>query len=112
MARLTFIDLNPIELNYHPFMITLDKCNRSCNVADDISAKISVPSKRKDVNVKLLNMITRINEAKTWVKHIAWDCKCKFDGATFKSNKNGIMINVSDTLRSMCIFENSEYCFD
>ena len=32
MAESTFIDLNPIELNYYPFMISLDKCNGSCNV--------------------------------------------------------------------------------
>ena len=27
MIRLTLIDLNPAELNYYPFMISLDKCN-------------------------------------------------------------------------------------
>ena len=28
----TLIDLNPVEVKYYPFMISLDKCNRSCNV--------------------------------------------------------------------------------
>ena len=32
MLRPTLIDLNPPELKYYPFMISLDKCNRSCNV--------------------------------------------------------------------------------
>ena len=27
MIILTLIDLNPAELNYYPFMISLDKCN-------------------------------------------------------------------------------------
>ena len=27
IIRLTIIDFNPVELNYHPFMISLDKCN-------------------------------------------------------------------------------------
>ena len=40
MCRSTLIDLNPIELNNYPFMISLDKCNGTCNVFDDLSAKI------------------------------------------------------------------------
>ena len=31
MIRPILIDLNPVELNYYPFMISLDKCNASCN---------------------------------------------------------------------------------
>ena len=27
MIRPSLIDLNPIELNYYPFMINLDECN-------------------------------------------------------------------------------------
>ena len=42
----------------------------SFNDADDWSAKVFVPSKTKDVNTKVFNMITRINEAKTLVKHL------------------------------------------
>ena len=33
-------DLNPFGLNYYPFMITLDKCNRNCNTFNNISDKI------------------------------------------------------------------------
>ena len=40
MTRPTLIDLNPAELNQYPFMISLDKCNRGCNTADDLSTKI------------------------------------------------------------------------
>ena len=32
MIRTTLIDLNPAELKYYPFMISLDKCTGSCNV--------------------------------------------------------------------------------
>ena len=42
-------------------MISLDKCNGSCNAVNDLSTKIRVPSKTKDVNMKVFNMITRIN---------------------------------------------------
>ena len=52
MNGLTLIDINPAELNYYPFMIILDDGNGNCNVVDDLSTKICVPSKMKDVNVK------------------------------------------------------------
>ena len=72
MIRLTLIYLKPIELKYDAFMINLDTCNGSCNVVDDLSTKICVPSKTKDVNVKVFNMITGINEAKILVKRFMW----------------------------------------
>ena len=46
-TRLTFIDVNPVELKYYLFMISLDKCNGSCNIIDDLSAKICAPNKAK-----------------------------------------------------------------
>ena len=51
MIRPILIGSNPIELNYYPFMINLDKCNGGCNAVDDLSAKIWVLSETKDVNV-------------------------------------------------------------
>ena len=65
----SLIDLNPVELNCDPFMISLDKCNGSYNVVDNLSTKICVPNETKDVNVKVFNMIARINQ-KRWVKRI------------------------------------------
>ena len=40
-------------------MVCLDKCGGSCNAADDLSTKIFVPNKTKDINVKIFNMMTR-----------------------------------------------------
>ena len=37
MTRFTLIDLISVELNYYQFLITLDKCNGSCNAVDDLS---------------------------------------------------------------------------
>ena len=68
-------------------MVSLDKCNGSCNVADDLSTKICVPSETKKRNNKVFNRITSINEAKTLVKHISCDCKCKFSSRTRNSNQ-------------------------
>ena len=44
MVRPALIDLNPFGLKYYPFMISLDKCNGSCNV---LSPKICITKKNK-----------------------------------------------------------------
>ena len=51
MTRPTLIDFNPIERNYYPFMISLDKCNGNCNPVHNLSTKKYAPSNTKDVNV-------------------------------------------------------------
>ena len=48
MFRPTLIDLNPVELTYYLFMISLDKCSGSYNV---LSPKICVPKETKDILV-------------------------------------------------------------
>ena len=36
----TVIDLNPIELKYYPFMISLQKYKETCHTVDDLYTKI------------------------------------------------------------------------
>ena len=100
MISSTFTDLNPIKFNCYLFIIGLDKCNQSYNVVGDLSKKICVQSKTKLVNVKVFNMITRINEVKTMVKHIS----CNTTNAISMVQhviqiKNGIMINFNVSIR-------------
>ena len=85
MNRPTLIDLSPIECNYFPFMINLDKCNGIVMLLMTYLQKY-VFRVKKDVNVKVFIMIIRIIDAKTQLKHISCDCKWKFDSATYNSN--------------------------
>ena len=84
IARPTPINLNPIEVNYYPFLISFDRCNAGLNAVDDLSTKRCVP---KNLSVKILNMRTKINKAKTFIKHISCNCKSTFDSTTCNSNK-------------------------
>ena len=72
MVRPTLIELNPVELKYYPYIISLDKYNGSCNA---LSPKIYVSKKSNDINFKAFNMITNENEAKAMAKHILCDRK-------------------------------------
>ena len=73
-------------------VISLDRYTGSWNSLDDSFAKICVSNKTKDVNVKVFNIITKLNEEKTLLKHISCDYKCKFDQTKCNSNRkcNGI----------------------
>ena len=66
-------------------MIILDKFNGSCNSIHDLSTKNCVPSKTKDINVKVFKILTQTNEAKTMIKRTSCDCKCKFNNKACNS---------------------------
>ena len=48
---------------------------------------IKYVKKTEDLNLRVFNMITVINESKTLAKHILWECKCKFDGRKCNLNQ-------------------------
>ena len=53
----------------------------------DVSNKVCLPSKTEDLNLSVLNMITGINESKTFTKHISCESKGKFDGRKFNADQ-------------------------
>ena len=46
---------------------------------NDLSYKLCVPKKTKDLKLSMFNMITWINKSKALIKHISCACKYKFD---------------------------------
>ena len=46
-----------------------------CRSFDDLSTKLFVLNETKNVNAKVFNIITKINEVKVLVKHISFDFK-------------------------------------
>ena len=71
--------MNPVELKYYPFVISLNKCTGSCNV---LPANVCISKETKDINLKAFNMITNKDEAKAMMQHISCDCKCEFNITT------------------------------
>ena len=57
------------------------------NTLNDLSNNLYFPNKTEDLNLRMFNMITGINESKTLSKHISWECKCKIDGRNFNSDQ-------------------------
>ena len=70
MVRHFLIGFNLVDLRFYLLMISLCKCSGNFNSVDELSRKVCVPYKMKDVNVKVVNIITNQNEAKTKPKRI------------------------------------------
>ena len=73
-ARPKIVDVNNNEPVFHPYSIKLNKCSGSCNNINDPYAKLCIPDIVKSINVRVFNLMQRINET----KHIIWHetCKC------------------------------------
>ena len=59
------------EFLYYPFLFKLGRCVGSCKTLNDLSSKVYVPNKTKDLNLSIFNMIIGIIESKILTKHIS-----------------------------------------
>ena len=67
-VRPEIINVNSNETVFYPFSIKANKCGSSSNNINDPYAKICVPDVKKDLNVKVFNLMSRANET----RHIKW----------------------------------------
>ena len=58
ITGLTLIDLNPSKLSFYLFVVSLD---RICNTVDELSHRIYLPIKTKNLNVEVFNFATGFN---------------------------------------------------
>ena len=58
------VNVNSDESVFYLFSIKTSKCSGSCNNINDPYAKTCVPDITKNLNVKILNLMPRTNEAR------------------------------------------------
>ena len=79
--RTEVININSNEPAFNPYSILINKCRDSCNNINDPYAKVFFPDVVKNMNIKVFNPISRINET----RHISWHetckCKCRLDAS-------------------------------
>ena len=108
MIQPTLINLLPNEyiqeFHYYPFVVKLNRCAGSCNTLNDLFNKVLVTNKTENLNLRMFNMITGINESKTLTKHLSCKCKCKFDGRKYNSDQwwNNIKCQCECKKRHVC----------
>ena len=86
-ARPKMIDVNANELVFYPYSIKVNKCSGSCNDINNPYAKLCIPDVVKKINVKLFNLISRINETRQMLWHKTCKCVCRLSVAVCNSKQ-------------------------
>ena len=81
MSRPKIIQTNANEPVFNPLSIKVNKCSRDCNNINDPMAKLWVPNIAKDMNIKVFNLLARINETRKIVWHETCKCVCRLTSA-------------------------------
>ena len=81
MARPKIIDTNANEPVFYPLSVKVNKCSCNCNTINDPMAKLCVADVVKDLNLKVFNMLARINETRKVVWHETCKCICRLTSA-------------------------------
>ena len=63
-VRPEIVNVNRNEPVFLPFSIKTSKCSGSCNNINDPFAKLCVPDVAKNINIKVFNLMSRINETR------------------------------------------------
>ena len=63
-ARATLDDASYDEHLYYPFTVSVNNCGGSCNAIGDPYARICVPNRLKNVNVKVFDLMSEVNETR------------------------------------------------
>ena len=75
------------ELRYNQCAVNFNRFVGRCNTLSDLSNKLDVPNKTKDLDLSVFNMLTGINKPKILTKEIRCECKCKFHCSKCSSNE-------------------------
>ena len=63
-ARSEIINVNTDVPVFYPFSIKVNKCSGSCNNINDLYVKLCVPDIIKNTNIKVFNLMSRINKTR------------------------------------------------
>ena len=81
IARPKIINTNGNEPVFYPLSIKVNKCSGDCNMINDPMAKLCVADVVNYMNVKVFNMMARINETRKVVWHETCKCVCRLTSA-------------------------------
>ena len=86
-ARPKIINVNSNEPVFYPCSIKVNKCSGICNNINDPYAKLGGPDIIKNINVKVFNLISRINETRSIIWHETCKCVCRLTSAICNSRQ-------------------------
>ena len=86
-VRPEIINVNSNEPVFCSFSIKTSKCSGSCNNINDPFGKICVFDVVKDLNDKVLNLMSRTNETRHIKYHETCKCKCRLNASVWNNKQ-------------------------
>ena len=86
-VRPEIVNINSKEPLFYPFSIKTSKCSGSCNNIKDPYAKLCVPDVVKNLNINLVNLMSRTNETGHIKWHETFKCKYRLDASVCNNNQ-------------------------
>ena len=78
-VRPEIVDVSSNNPIFYPFSVKINRCSGNCNSINDPYAKICVPDVVKNLNVKVFNLMSRINETRSTKSHKTCKCICRLN---------------------------------
>ena len=108
-VRPKITDINNNESVFYPYSIKVNKGSRRCSNINDPYAKLCVPDIIKNINVKVFNLMLRINETRQIIWHETCICVCRLTSAVCNSreiwNKNKCRCKCKEDLVNKTVFD-------
>ena len=80
-VRPEIISINSNEPSFYPYNVKMSKCSDSCNNISDPYAKLCVPDVVKNINIKILNLMSRTNKTRYTKWNETFKCKWRLDAS-------------------------------
>ena len=87
-ARPTLVNVNSNEARSYPFTVCFNQCVGSCNTTDDSYAWAFVSNIVKNMNLKVFNLISEVNETRFLVQQELCECKCGLNESVCNAKQN------------------------
>ena len=78
-VRPKIIDINNNNSMFYPFSVKINRCSGNCNNINDPYVKVCVPDTVKDLNVRVINLMSRTNEIRSIKLHETCKWICRLD---------------------------------
>ena len=78
-VRPQIVNVNEDDPVFCPYNVKTSKCSGSCNNINNPLAKVCVPDVVKNLNIKVINLVSGINETRRTEWHETCKCKCRFN---------------------------------
>ena len=78
-ARAQIVNVNSNNPIFYPFSIKISKCSGNYNNINDPYSKSCVLDVVKNFNIKVFNLMSRINETRFIEWHEPCNCECRLD---------------------------------